>query len=235
MTQGKRLCNSGNLSYQKFTIQHCSDRTFRPQRRPKDPSPVLSASTSSNHEVKSRAITHHWSGQVIETPDGLPYMVETAEHQFAATGFSGNGLTFGTLGAMMACDRIVGRTNPWSELFDTGRTKLTDGAWDYVRENKDYPYYLVRDRFAGVDARSIRAVKRGEGKVIELNGAKAAVFRDVSGKVTKRSAICTHLGCLVDWNAAERTWDCACHGSRFKPTGEVFAGPAESPLSELES
>jgi len=185
--------------------------------------------------VPAIAITHHWSGQVIETPDGLPYMVETAEHQFAATGFSGNGLTFGTLGAMMACDRIVGRTNPWSELFDTGRTKLTDGAWDYVRENKDYPYYLVRDRFAGVDARSIRAVKRGEGKVIELNGAKAAVFRDVSGKVTKRSAICTHLGCLVDWNAAERTWDCACHGSRFKPTGEVFAGPAESPLSELES
>jgi glycine/D-amino acid oxidase-like deaminating enzyme/nitrite reductase/ring-hydroxylating ferredoxin subunit len=179
-------------------------------------------------------ITHRWSGQVIETHDGLPYIGETAEHQFAATGFSGNGMTFGTLAAVMACDRIRGRSNPWSELFDIGRTKVAAGAWDYIRENKDYPYYLIRDRFVRADGRSIRAIKRGEGKVIEVNGAKAAVFRDESGKVTKRSAICTHLGCLVAWNAAERTWDCPCHGSRFKPTGEVLAGPAESALSELE-
>lgn len=180
--------------------------------------------------VPAVEITHRWSGQVIETPDGLPYIGETAEHQFAATGFSGNGLTFGTLSGMMACDRIIGRTNPWSELFDVGRTRLTDGTWDYIVENKDYPYYLVRDRIKGPEGRSIRAIKRGEGKVIEVNGAKAAVFRDASGKVTTRSAMCTHLGCLVVWNAAERTWDCPCHGSRFKPNGDVLAGPAESPL-----
>jgi len=179
-------------------------------------------------------VTHRWSGQVIETPDGLPYIGETAERQFAATGFSGNGMTFGTLGAMMACDRVVGRANPWSGLFDIGRTRLTDGAWDYIVENKDYPYYLVRDRFAGADGRSRRAIKRGEGKIIELNGAMAAVYRDPSGHVTTRSAVCTHLGCLVRWNAAERTWDCPCHGSRFKPAGDVIAGPAESPLPELD-
>ena len=112
-------------------------------------------------------MTHRWSGQVIETPDGLPYIGETAEHQFAATGFSGNGMTFGTLGGMMAADHVLGRRNPWSDLFDPGRTKLRHAAWDYIRENKDYPYYLIRDRFAGAEGRSLRAVKRGEGKIIE--------------------------------------------------------------------
>ena len=163
-------------------------------------------------------VTHRWSGQVIETPDGLPYIGETADHQFAATGFSGNGMTFGTLGGMMAADHILGRSNPWSDLFDPGRRKLRHAAWDYLRENKDYPYYLIRDRFAGAEARSLRAVKRGEGKIIEYGGEQVAAYRDESGTSIVRSAICTHLGCLVDWNEAERTWDCPCHGSHSSQT-----------------
>jgi glycine/D-amino acid oxidase-like deaminating enzyme/nitrite reductase/ring-hydroxylating ferredoxin subunit len=179
-------------------------------------------------------VTHRWSGQVIETPDGLPYIGETAVRQFAGTGYSGNGMTFGTLTAMMAADRVAGRTNPWSDLFDPGRKKIVDGAWDYVKENKDYPYYLVRDRFAGAEARSVRDVPAGSGCVVELGGQKVAVYRDDDGTVTKRSAVCTHMGCLVNWNNAERTWDCPCHGSRFKPDGAVIAGPAESPLAKID-
>jgi glycine/D-amino acid oxidase-like deaminating enzyme/nitrite reductase/ring-hydroxylating ferredoxin subunit len=175
-------------------------------------------------------VTHRWSGQVIETPDGLPYIGETAEHQFVGTGFSGNGMTFGTLTGMMAADRLAGRTNPWSELFDPGRKKLRGAAWDYVKENKDYPYYMIRDRFAGAEARSIREVPRGSGKIVEVKGEKLAVYRDERGAATLRSAICTHMGCVVDWNEAERTWDCPCHGSRFKTDGGIIAGPAESPL-----
>jgi glycine/D-amino acid oxidase-like deaminating enzyme/nitrite reductase/ring-hydroxylating ferredoxin subunit len=178
-------------------------------------------------------VTHRWSGQVIETPDGLPYIGETATRQFAGTGYSGNGMTFGTLTAIMAADRIAGRTNPWSELFDPSRKKILGGAWDYVKENTDYPYYLIRDRFAGADAPSVRAVPRGAGRVVELNGQKVAVHRDERGAVTKRSAVCTHMGCTVRWNDAERTWDCPCHGSRFKPDGAVIAGPAESPLAKI--
>jgi glycine/D-amino acid oxidase-like deaminating enzyme/nitrite reductase/ring-hydroxylating ferredoxin subunit len=179
-------------------------------------------------------VTHRWSGQVIETPDGLPYIGETAPRQFAGTGYSGNGLTFGTLTAMMAADRIAGRTNPWSALFDPSRTSVRGGAWDYVKENKDYPYYLIRDRFAGAEGKTARAVPRRAGKVIDLDGQKVAVYRDARGHLTKRSAVCTHMGCLVGWNEAERTWDCPCHGSRFTPTGEVIAGPAEAPLGEIE-
>ena len=179
-------------------------------------------------------VTHHWSGQVIETPDGLPYLGRNTAHQYIATGFSGNGMTFGTLGAMIAVDGILGRENPWTELFNTGRKKIRGGAWDYITENKDYPYYLIRDRFAGPDGRSLRQVRRGEGKVLDLKGQRVAAYRDSDGTTSLRSAVCTHMGCEVRWNTAERTWDCPCHGSRFKPTGDVLAGPAESPLPDVE-
>jgi glycine/D-amino acid oxidase-like deaminating enzyme/nitrite reductase/ring-hydroxylating ferredoxin subunit len=185
--------------------------------------------------VPELLFTHRWSGQVIETPDGLPYIGPMADHQYAATGFAGNGMTFGTLSAIIISDAILGRRNPWSELFDPRRLAISRGLWDYVKENADYPYYLIRDRFAGADGRSLRAVKRGEGQVIEHRGKIVAAYRDENGELTLRSATCTHMGCRVGWNATEHTWDCPCHGSRFKPKGEVFSGPAESPLSEIES
>jgi glycine/D-amino acid oxidase-like deaminating enzyme/nitrite reductase/ring-hydroxylating ferredoxin subunit len=184
--------------------------------------------------VNDAEITHRWSGQVIETVDGLPYIGETAERQFTGTGFSGNGMTFGTLAAIMAADHILGATNPWAELFEPARKKILGGAWDYIKENKDYPYYMLRDRMAGAEARSIREVPRGSGRVLSLNGQRVAVYRDENGVVLKRSAVCTHMACTVDWNEAERTWDCPCHGSRFRPDGSVMAGPAESPLSPVD-
>ena len=179
-------------------------------------------------------ITHHWSGQVIDTPDGLPFIGTTAPHQHLATGFNGNGLTFGTLGATMATDAILGRTNPWAELLEPNRSILRHGGWRYLVENSDYPWYKMRDRFVGAEAKSLRTVKRGQGKVIERNGAKVAAYRDETGTVTLRSATCTHMGCVVGWNEAERTWDCPCHGSRFKPDGSVISGPAEDPLEKVE-
>jgi Rieske Fe-S protein len=142
-------------------------------------------------------------------------------------------MTFGTLTGMMAHDRATGRANPWSELFDPGRTKVRGGAWDYVKENIDYPYYMIRDRFAGPDAKSLRGVRRGEGKIIELGGKKVAAHRNDEGKTTLVSAVCTHMGCVVAWNPAEATWDCPCHGSRFTPSGQVLAGPAEAPLERV--
>ena len=145
-------------------------------------------------------MTHRWSGQVIETPDLLPFIGWFADHQFAATGFAGNGLSFGTLGGMMAADAVLGRRNPWSELFDPGRGAIRKGLWDYIKENSDYPYYMIRSRFAGAEGRSLRSVRRGQGKVIELNGSKVAAYRTEEGETTLRSAICTHMGCVVAWN-----------------------------------
>jgi glycine/D-amino acid oxidase-like deaminating enzyme/nitrite reductase/ring-hydroxylating ferredoxin subunit len=178
-------------------------------------------------------IDHRWSGQVIETNDGLPFIGELTENQFGATGFAGNGMTFGTLGAMMMTDAVLRRKNPWRDLFDPGRKKLRGGTWSYVTENLDYPYFLVRDWVGGAEGKSLRALKRSQGKILSLDGKKVAAYRDEAGKVTLCSPVCTHLKCIVAWNDAEHTWDCPCHGSRFKPTGEVIAGPAEEPLARL--
>jgi glycine/D-amino acid oxidase-like deaminating enzyme/nitrite reductase/ring-hydroxylating ferredoxin subunit len=178
-------------------------------------------------------VLHRWSGQVVETNDGLPFIGETSKNQFAATGYAGNGMTFGTLAGMMAHDFVLGRKNPWRDLFDPSRAKLRGGTWNYIKENVDYPYYLIRDRFAGPEGRSLRALKRGDGKILELSGERVAAYRSEDGKVTKLSPVCTHLGCEVRWNAAEHTWDCPCHGSRFTATGGVLAGPAETPLEKV--
>lgn len=184
--------------------------------------------------VPDVVLSHRWSGQVIEALDGLPYIGQTADHQYTATGFGGNGMTFGTLGAMIISARILGQKNPWTDLFAPERTAILQGAWDYVAENADYPYYLVRGRLARADSGTLRSMKRGQGQVIDRNGAKVAAYRDESGATTLRSATCTHLGCVVGWNEAERTWDCPCHGSRFTPNGDVIAGPARVPLSTIE-
>ncbi|HEX6790916.1 MAG TPA: FAD-dependent oxidoreductase [Candidatus Krumholzibacteria bacterium] len=179
------------------------------------------------------AIDRHWSGQVVETPDGLPYIGETAEDQFVATGFAGQGMTFGTLGGMMAADAFLKRDNPWKDLFAPGRKAIRTGKLDYAKENADYPYYLVRGWLSGVEADSLQAVGRDEGKILSLDHHKVAAYRDAEGHVTLLSPVCTHLRCIVRWNTAEKTWDCPCHGSRFKATGEVIAGPAEDDLRKI--
>jgi len=185
------------------------------------------------HLLPEISLTHRWSGQVVETNDGLPYIGETDARQFVATGFGGHGMTFGTLSAMMFTDYVTGQANPWAELFDPSRTKVKGGLWDYVKENKDYPYYLIRDRFAGKGGHSLRTIKRGTGEVIDVGGKPAAVYRGLDSQIYVCSAVCTHMGCYVHWNDAERTWDCPCHGSRFKVNGDVLAGPAETPLAPI--
>jgi glycine/D-amino acid oxidase-like deaminating enzyme/nitrite reductase/ring-hydroxylating ferredoxin subunit len=183
--------------------------------------------------VPEASVDHRWSGQVICTPDGLPYIGENAEHQFIATGYCGNGMTFGTIGAMMARDWATERKNPWKDLFAVDRKKLKGAAWNYIRENKDYPYYMIKDRIARPEAESVGELKRGDGMIVGSRRKKRAVFRDRDGKIHQLSPVCTHMGCLVRWNSAESSWDCPCHGSRFKPTGEVIAGPAEEPLAAI--
>ena len=183
--------------------------------------------------IPNLTVTHHWSGQVIETADGLPFIGESSPRQFIATGYAGNGMTFGTVAAMMARDAVLGRRNPWDELFDPARKKILAGAWDYVKENADYPYYLLKDRIGSPDGKSLRDLRRGQGKILEIKGERVAAWRSPGGTVTMLSPVCTHMGCEVDWNDAESTWDCPCHGSRFKPRGAVLSGPAESPLAKM--
>jgi hypothetical protein len=132
---------------------------------------------------------------VVETNDGLPFIGETANRQFTATGFSGNGFTCGTLGAMMAVDAFLQRKNPWKELFDVNRK---GGVWHYLKENKDYPYYMLRDWLGGTEGDSLKQLKKNQGKILSLGGKKVAAYRDQQGKVSLRSPVCTQMHCGLE-------------------------------------
>jgi glycine/D-amino acid oxidase-like deaminating enzyme/nitrite reductase/ring-hydroxylating ferredoxin subunit len=173
-----------------------------------------------------------WSGQVIETPDGLPYIGEAGERQFLATGFSGNGMTLGTFSAMLIADLVAGRKNAWTELFDPHRKRLA-GTWEYLRENKDFPACFIKDHLSPVHE-SISDLSPGEAGLVKVDGKKYAVHMDANGECTALSPVCPHMGCIVGWNAAEKTWDCPCHGSRFTATGDLIAGPAEKGLEKVD-
>lgn len=178
-------------------------------------------------------VDYRWSGQVVEPSDGLPFIGESAECQFSATGYAGNGMTFGTLAGMMAADWAVGTPNPFADVFSWQRTGLAGGGIAAVlSENVDYPARKVRDALVGA-ADDTAHMPIGSGRVVDIDGQAAAVYRKQDGTFARHLATCTHMGCRVVWNEVERTWDCPCHGSRFAPDGDVISGPAEQPLDPL--
>jgi Rieske Fe-S protein len=175
-----------------------------------------------------------WSGQIIEPSDGLPFIGRNSgsEHVYVATGFAGNGMTFGTLAAMILTDEVLGLTSAWARTYDATRVKPLAQARRYVAENVDFPAYLARDRVARGEVRSIGEIPRGEGRLFRNRGKMLAVYREPGGRIQACSAACTHLGCNVRWNDAEKTWDCPCHGSRFAVDGAVINGPAVTDLGK---
>jgi Rieske Fe-S protein len=177
-------------------------------------------------------VAARWSGQVVEPADGLPFIGKNAdaEHVHTATGFSGNGLTFGTLAAMMLADSVLGQSSPWADLYDSNRKKPLAQAREVVAENLNVASRVVQDRFAPAEIDGASEIPRGEGRLVRAHGKILAVYRDDAGETHVRSATCTHLGCIVRWNDAERSWDCPCHGSRFDVDGTVLNGPATAPL-----
>jgi glycine/D-amino acid oxidase-like deaminating enzyme/nitrite reductase/ring-hydroxylating ferredoxin subunit len=173
-----------------------------------------------------------WSAQVVEPADGLPFIGKPASDQeiYVATGFSGNGMTFGSLAAMMIRDEIMGRANPYAELFAADRVKLLASLPHLIKENADTALHLVGDRLRGVSDEPLEKLGTDSGCIIKRQGEKLAVYRDHDGALHALSAVCTHKGCQVAWNAVERSWDCPCHGSRFDVQGRVLDGPATKPL-----
>jgi glycine/D-amino acid oxidase-like deaminating enzyme/nitrite reductase/ring-hydroxylating ferredoxin subunit len=180
-------------------------------------------------------IENYWSGQIMNSVDGLPYIGRNAmsSNVLIATGFSGNGMTFGTLAAMILSDRILERKNPFETLYEATRVKPAAAFSEFVAENKDFPTCIVMDRVTPPEASSVEQVKPGEGKIVQINGEKLAVYRDEHGKTHALSSSCTHLGCRVHWNDAESSWDCPCHGSRFGTDGKVLHGPATVDLKAV--
>ena len=179
---------------------------------------------------------HRWSAQVIEPVDGLPFIGRNSGSSkvFVATGYSGNGMTFGTIAAMVLSDLILGRPNPWASLYDATRIKPVASLKSYIQENVDFPLNLISGVLKAPETRSLEDVKNDEGKIVLTEGKRLAVFRDDEGELHAVSSVCTHLGCHVAFNNAQKSWDCPCHGSRFSIDGEVLDGPAVKPLERYE-
>lgn len=183
-------------------------------------------------DIAGRAITR-WSGQIMEPVDGLAYIGRqpAGDNVFVVTGDSGHGLTHGTIAGLMLPDLIAGRAHPWASLYDPARLHLRS-LGTLVREalHSSAPY---GDWLADGDVESVHQIESGEGAVIRDGLRKVAVYKDEVGRLHSCSAVCPHLGGIVRWNSAEKTWDCPCHGSRFDRFGQVVNGPAKTELTPV--
>jgi Rieske Fe-S protein len=181
-------------------------------------------------------VRYRWSTQDEFSIDGLPFIGRVGEpdsHVHVATGFGGWGLTNGSVGALVIRDAILDRPNPWARVFDPNRSALAHGVGSLVTENVNVAKQLVVGRLRGRPD-DLEGIVRGSGAVVSIEGQRAAVFRAEDGALHAVSGSCTHMGCVVEWNAAERTWDCPCHGSRFATDGTVLHGPATTPLEPVD-
>jgi Rieske Fe-S protein len=182
-----------------------------------------------------KKFSHRWSGQINEPADGLPFIGESThgKNVWMSTGYSGTGMTFGTLSAMLLSDFAMGRQNPYAKLYDPSRTKLVSVLENVVTKAIEYPKRMLEKvTHRDVETHDVADVAEGEGKIVGVDGRKIACAR-INGELLQLDPTCTHMGCTVAWNAAEKSWDCPCHGSRFDTNGEVLNGPATSPLASV--
>lgn len=181
-------------------------------------------------------IEFRWSGQVMESFDGLAFIGRNPgdpRNVYIVTGDSGMGMTHGTIAGILITDLIMERECPWAPLYDPSRKTLR-AYREYARENINVAAQYVEDYLTGGDVDAPEEIAQGEGAIIWSGMTKLALYRDEHGKLHKRSAMCPHLGCIVSWNRLEKTWDCPCHGSSFDPYGRVLNGPANSDLENSD-
>lgn len=175
--------------------------------------------------------THAWWGQILEPDDGLGFIGADPDNEnvYLVSGDSGNGLTHGTLAALLLADLIQGRDNPWQALYAPGRHRL-GGMPAWLRENTN-AVLQYRDWLAPSQEDELADLARGSGVVVRRGLHRVAVYRGGDGALRAHNARCTHMGCVVRWSSEENSWDCPCHGSRFDAaTGAILNGPASEPL-----
>lgn len=180
-------------------------------------------------------VEFRWSGQVMEPVDGLAFIGANPLDKgsvFIATGFSGTGMTYGTIAGILLTDLVQGRKNEWAETYDPSRKTLGSAA-EFAEENLNVAAQYT-DLVTPGGVESARNIKRDRGGVLRRGLSKVAAYRNSDGKLEEHSAICPHLGCVVRWNPGEMTWDCPCHGSRYHRDGHVVNGPANRGLTDVE-
>jgi glycine/D-amino acid oxidase-like deaminating enzyme/nitrite reductase/ring-hydroxylating ferredoxin subunit len=173
----------------------------------------------------------YWTTHDLWAVDGVPFIGKfspMSSRVFAATGFGGWGNSHGEVAAQLIADLIEERENPLESVYTCARVKPIASAKDLASNALHAAQHLVADRLKS--AAELESLRPGEGKIVELDGHKVAASRDATGTVWAVSAACSHMGCVLQWNASEQSWDCPCHGSRFGSDGRVLHGPAVSGL-----
>ena len=175
-----------------------------------------------------------WSTQDYNAVDKVPYvgrLTRRSDHVYVATAFKKWGMTNGVVAALILTDLILGRENPWAALYDSKRLKPLAAAPTFVKENASVARHFFGDRLSRGEKAPADELAPGDGKMLNVEGKKTAAYRDAGGTLHLLSPVCTHMGCHVNWNPAEQSWDCPCHGSRFAGDGRVIQGPAVKDLS----
>lgn len=173
--------------------------------------------------------------EVMEPVDHLGFIGHNPvdrNNVYIATGDSGNGMTHGTIAGMLITDLIMGRANAWETLYDPARKSL-QGLGEFAKENLNVAGQYSELLTPG-DLDDAAKIRPNCGAVIRRGMKKIAVYRDEDGQLHERSAVCTHLGCIVHWNDVEKSWDCPCHGSRFDRMGHVLNGPTRKDLGAVD-
>ncbi|MFJ8079079.1 FAD-dependent oxidoreductase [Streptomyces sp. NPDC096205] len=183
-------------------------------------------------------LSHRWAAQDNDSTDTVPLvgpLHPASRHVYVATGFGGWGMSGGIMAGRLLCDEITGRPCPWSELYDPRRVRpVLRESGHFLKHQAQVARHFLGDRLPGPARPPAEGLAPGDGAVLTVDGRRCAVYRDEDGHLHAVSARCTHLGCLVAFNTAERTWECPCHGSRFDVDGQVLQGPAVRPLAQRD-
>ena len=179
-------------------------------------------------------IRFRWSGQVMEPVDFMPYSGRNPGNRniYVHTGDSGQGITNGVAGALNFAALLFEQKAHFADLFDPGRKPIAGTSLAGFVKGRAEDVANLSEYLTGGDVASVEELAPGKGAIIRRGAGKIAAFRQDDGTVIERSAVCTHVGCIVHWNGLEKCWDCPCHGSQFQPDGAVINGPAIRPLAE---
>ena len=179
---------------------------------------------------------YRWSGQVMEPADFMPYSGRNPGDRniYVHTGDSGQGITNGVAGALNTAALLFGQKAHFAEIFDPSRKPLARTSLGEFVAGQAGAVKNLSEYVTSGDVASVDDLKPGEGAIVRRGVAKIAAYRDEAGTLVERSAVCTHVGCLVHWNPLETCWDCPCHGSQFQPDGTVINGPAIRPLAKVD-
>jgi hypothetical protein len=181
-------------------------------------------------------IAYKWSSQYFEPADGLPYIGHlpgAPGNILVASGFGGNGMVYSHVAAKTLQSIITNAQSPYIKLFDPNRIKPIAGFVNFLSHNADVVKQFIGKWFSHEKLHEFADLALGEGKIVEYEGHRMGLYRDENNVLHALNPVCTHMKCQVQWNSAENSWDCPCHGARYDEDGCILTGPAAQPLEKI--